>query len=155
MKIRADHVTVFVARPDASSTSHAFLQLRRAASDYLGGTWQLIRGCMEPGETAVQAAVREMREESGLTAQELYSLGPVETFYLWPTDTLVNSICFCAIVEPASQIILNPEHDDFRWIPRHDLDAQLMWASERRLVPEICRDILDNGIAKPRLLVQL
>jgi dihydroneopterin triphosphate diphosphatase len=155
LNIRTDHVTVFVARPDASSTSHDFLQLRRAAFDYLGGTWQLIRGCMEPGETAVQAAVREMREEASLTPTELYSLGPVETFYLWPTDTLINSICFCALVDSSRLVILNDEHDDFRWIPRPDLDANLMWASERRIFPDLCRDILDNGIAKPRLRVAL
>jgi 8-oxo-dGTP pyrophosphatase MutT (NUDIX family) len=155
MNVRADHVTVFVARADESNASHEFLQLRRAADDYLGGTWQLIRGCIEPGETAVAASLREMREESGLMPTELYSLGPVETFYLWPTDTIVNSICFCALVDRSMPVITNHEHDAFRWTPRHDLDAQMMWASERRLFPDLCRDILDNGIAKPRLSVQL
>ena len=41
MNVRHDHVTVFVARPAVSTRE--FLQLRRSAGDYLGGTWQTVR----------------------------------------------------------------------------------------------------------------
>ena len=62
MNVRPDMVAVYVVRPDESGTSHEFLQLRRSAGDYMGGTFQTIRGTSEPGETAVQAALRELRE---------------------------------------------------------------------------------------------
>jgi len=155
MNVRTDHVTVFVARVDARGTSHEFLQLRRAAADYLAGSWQLVRGCIEPGETAVAAALRELGEEAGLVPAEFYSLGSVETFYMWHDDFIWHSICFCAIVNRAAPVVLNDEHDASRWIPRAEFDAALTWSSERRILPDLCRDVLDDGLAKPHLHVKL
>ena len=44
-----------------------FLLLKRVASVRLGGTWQAVHGRIEAGETAWQAALRELKEETGLT----------------------------------------------------------------------------------------
>ena len=74
MKTRSDMVTVFVLRPDQSGDSWEFLQLQRAKDDYMGGTWQIIRGGSNPGEHMVAAALREMREETGLSPQEQANL---------------------------------------------------------------------------------
>ncbi|MGZ4384389.1 MAG: NUDIX domain-containing protein, partial [Gaiellaceae bacterium] len=41
--------------------------LLRYAPDY-GGYWHVVAGAVEPGESADQAALRELREETGLTA---------------------------------------------------------------------------------------
>ena len=49
MNVRYDHVTVLVARK--SGGGHQLLQLRRRGDDYLGGTWQTVRGTMEAGAT--------------------------------------------------------------------------------------------------------
>lgn len=155
MKIRNDMVTVFVVRPDESGSSHEFLQLRRAASDYMGGTWQIIRGGSDPGEHMVTAALREMREETGLAPQELYRLGTVECFYIDYDDTLWHAVGFCAVVSREQQIILNDEHDAFRWVPRIEMPSRVMWASERHLLADLFLDILDNGPGKPVLRVDL
>jgi dATP pyrophosphohydrolase len=146
-------VTVFVVRP--TTGDHEFLQLHRAATDYLGDTWQLVRGGIEPGETAVVAALRELREETGLTPREFYRLGSVETFYIPLEDTLWHSVAFCALVDAKTPIQLNDEHDDFRWVHRERMAGQSMWASERALLSDLFTDILDNGIAKPYLRVTL
>ena len=155
MKARHDMITVFVVRPDASGRSHEFLQLRRDRDDYMGGTWQIIRGGIEAGESPVAAALREMREESGLTPLEFYRLSSVESFYTAVDDTLWHSISFCAIVDRTQPVKLNEEHDDHRWIARSEMDENLMWASERHLLIDLCRDILDNGPAKPFLRIDL
>ena len=60
MNVRHDMVTVLVVRPDASGNSHEFLQLHRVADDYMGGTWQIIRGGVDADESYVEAALREM-----------------------------------------------------------------------------------------------
>jgi dATP pyrophosphohydrolase len=66
MKIRYDMIACHVVRPDETGASHEFLQLRRRADDYLGGTWQIVRGTCLPDEPAWQAALRELEEETGL-----------------------------------------------------------------------------------------
>lgn len=155
MNERSDMVTVFVVRPTADGHDHEFLQLHRAASDYLGNTWQIVRGGVEPGETATAAALREMREECGLGPREFYRLGSVETFYIPVEDTLWHSAAFCAVVDMNAAVVLNDEHDDYRWVHRERMAAHTMWASERGLLNDLFTDILDNGIAKPYLRVSL
>src|SRR5450432_1930322 len=145
MNARHDTVTVFVARPTEDNRSHEFLQLRRAAGDYMGGTWQIIRGGVDPHETWLAAGLRELREESGLTPDGLYRLGLIESFYIAVDDTLWHSVPFCAIVSRAQEVRLNEEHDAYRWIPRDAIIAHTMWASERQVLEEVCREILDDG----------
>jgi 8-oxo-dGTP pyrophosphatase MutT (NUDIX family) len=155
MKSRDAMVTVFVVRPDERGASQEFLQLHRSPDDYLGNTWQLVRGGVDAGETFAQAALRELMEEAGLTPQEFYRLGAVESFYTDVDDTLWHSVAFCAVVDRAQKVRLNEEHDAFRWIARDKIECEMMWASERKLLPDLCRDILDNGAAKEHLLIKV
>src|SRR5688500_9597163 len=118
MNVRHDMVTVFVVRPAATGASHQFLQVRRAPGDYMGDTWQIVRGGVETGESAVHAALRELREETGVSPREFYRLGCVESFYTSVDDTLWHAVPFCAIVGRDDTVRLNDEHVDFRWIGR-------------------------------------
>jgi dATP pyrophosphohydrolase len=152
MNVRNDHVTVFIVRAVAAN-EHEFLQLRRSAADYLGGTWQTVRGTSESGETAPQTALRELREETGLTPSEFYSLGIVEAFYIAAQDTMWHSPAFLAIVDVRAMITLDAEHDQFRWIPAADFEQQCMWASEKPLVRVILQELLAGSLCKPHLRV--
>ncbi len=153
MKVRHDHVTVFVVRP--VGTTREFLQLRRSANDYLGGTWQTVRGTTEAGESAVQTVLRELREETGLTPLQLYSIGIVETFYIIAGDTIYHSPAFLACVAGDASVTLDEEHDAFRWINESELDRAFMWPSERPLIAAIRSDLLDDAACKPHLRVKL
>src|SRR5438105_9615331 len=109
-------VTVFVARPDERGTSHEFLQLRRVAGDYMGGTWQTVRGVGEVGETAIAAALRELKEESSVAPREFYGLSSIDSFYTAKFDTIWHCAVFCAVVDRGQRIVLNDEHDAYRWV---------------------------------------
>ncbi|MBU4214901.1 MAG: NUDIX domain-containing protein [Actinobacteria bacterium] len=52
-------------RDDAGTITHVLLQHRALWSDQ-GGTWGVPGGAREPGETAVQGALREAAEEAGV-----------------------------------------------------------------------------------------
>ena len=155
MRTSSDMVTVFVVRPDAAGTSHEFLQLHRVPEDYMGKTWQLIRGGLNPGENAVRGALRELHEEAGLVPAEFYRLGTVESFYTPIDDTLWHSVAFCALVSRDAAVVLNEEHDGARWIPRSQFPRACMWASERELLDELFAEILGNGPAKALLRIML
>lgn len=153
MKARYDMIQCYVVR-NAANSGHEFLQLRRAAGDFMGGTWQSVYGGIKPGETAWQAAIRELREETGLSPLEFYQLDTVNTFYLAHDDCIWHCPGFCAIVDPQSDITLNEEHDASRWLTRDEFLAGLMWPGERLACAELCREILDNGPAKSHLRIR-
>ena len=155
MNVRHDMVSCYVVRPDAWGASHEFMQLRRAAGDYMGGTWQIVRGTSEPGETAPKAALRELREEAGLVPEEFYRLTHLEVFYIPADETIWHCPAFCAVVGRDADVQLNAEHDAVRWVPRASIDASTMWASEQVAIADLCRNILDNGPAKPFLRIEL
>ena len=78
MEARYDRIQCYVIR--LGGEGHEFLQLRRTAGDFMGGTWQSIYGGILAGETAWQAAARELKEETGLVPLEFYQLDTVNTF---------------------------------------------------------------------------
>ena len=145
------YVSCFVVRP--AGNSHEFLQLRRAPRKYMGGTWQLVTGGIDEGETAWQAAIRELREETSLAPIELYQVDVVNTFYLASTDTISHSPMFCAIVPCDAVVNLNEEHTEARWVPRDRIISQVMWPGERTALLEVFREILDGGPAKSYLRI--
>ncbi len=155
MNVRYDMVAVHVVRPDDAGASHEFLHLRRRRDDYMGGSWGIIRGGRDEHETACHAALRELREESGLVPGEFYKLSLMETFYLILGEAVWHVPCFCGVIGRDQQIVLNDEHDAFRWIARAEIDKATMWAGERLVVQELCREILDDGSAKPFLRIHL
>jgi 8-oxo-dGTP diphosphatase len=59
------HLTVYLLLQDEARR----LYLRRAGTSYGDGCWSLPSGHVKPGEGIVQAALRELREETGVTAR--------------------------------------------------------------------------------------
>ncbi len=153
METRSDMAQCWAVRQVGGR--HQFLLLRRAAGDYMGGTWQPVSGRIEPGETAWRAALRELDEETGLSATDLYTLDHVHCFYIPPADTLWHSVPFCAMVDPDAVVRLNDEHDDFRWIDRDDIDGELLWHGDRFVARRIGDEILDHGRARGFLRIDL
>ncbi|MGF1632415.1 MAG: NUDIX domain-containing protein [Phycisphaerae bacterium] len=158
MRHRSDMVAIFVIRLHPAR-GWQFLQLRRVADDYLGGTWQTVRGGIEPGETAPAAALRELREETGLVPAEFYRLGACEVFYIPSRDPAAETVwhcpSFCAVVPHDAEILLDEENDASRWIDEADVETAFMWASERVSLDDVRRSIIRNGPAKPYLKLQV
>jgi 8-oxo-dGTP pyrophosphatase MutT (NUDIX family) len=122
------------------------LQLRRAKEPLLG-TWQPVMGHVEAGETAVMAAVREVEEEVGLTAQSaawggMWALEQVHPFYIAAIDAIVLSPRFVVLVRGggAWSARLNAEHDGARWVGAAAAilpGGPLMWPGQRAALAEV------------------
>ncbi|HEX8322462.1 MAG TPA: NUDIX domain-containing protein [Tepidisphaeraceae bacterium] len=147
------YASVYVVRPVAGG--HELLLGRRAEGQYMGGTWQLISGGIEPDETAWQAAVREVKEETGLAVRELYRLTQVEPFYRADVDAIGIAVMFCAIVDPAAQVSINPEHTHLEWVPIDAAAGRLMWPGDIKGLAEMRTHILGDSSIKPHLRVPI
>ena len=89
--------------------------MRRAPGRILAGLWQCVSGSLEPGETVVAGALRELREETGYdaaTIEAFFSLDQVNQFHEPTVDAILTAAVFAARVEPDAEPVLSHEHDD-------------------------------------------
>lgn len=119
-----------------NSEAPLYLLIRRCGK-YLPGTWQMISGGIESGETASQAALREIQEETGLIPQALYSADAVETFYMQSNDKITFVPVFVAFVGNLKVSLSPKEHDAYEWLSFENAKDRLVWAEQRRVISHI------------------
>src|SRR5688500_2555865 len=144
-QIKPGVVDVFVIRPLAPEWK--ILVLQRAADTRCPGAWETIHGRIEPGERPEHAALREVREESGLDAERLYSI-TVHPFYLHAQQTVQLAIVFAAFVAEPVAVTTGSEHRAYEWLSVEDAIRRFVWPRERVSMREIV-SLLGAGDAGP------
>jgi 8-oxo-dGTP pyrophosphatase MutT (NUDIX family) len=136
-------VFLIADEPDGRSV----LTLQRSLSTRCPTAWETVHGRIEPGEAPEQAAVREVREETGLEVQRLYNV-TVQPFYLHKLATVELSVVFAAFVSRASEIVLGEEHMTYEWLSPEDAHDRLAWPRERSALRDVLH-LLKGGDAGP------
>ena len=141
--IKVATVDVYVLR--RVNESWRVLVLRRRKGTRCPGSREAVHGSIEPGERPDEAAVREVKEETGLAVERLYHVG-VQPFYIGSVGIVSLAVCFAAIVDESSRVTLADEHDGFDWLSGEAAEASLTWPRTRTMLREVL-DILKTGDA--------
>lgn len=118
-----------------------FLTLRKAQRSRLGGAWQAVHGSIRDRERAFDAAVRELREQTGLAPDRLFRVEYVEIFYQEDTDAIHTIPVFAAHVPNLPRPQLGARHTDFEWCHLDETLARFQFATQRHAAGLIARAV--------------
>ncbi|MCV0425201.1 MAG: NUDIX domain-containing protein [Roseibium sp.] len=126
------------------------LLLKRTQS--LAGEWCQVAGSIEDGETAWQAALRELEEETGLTPISLYSADTCEQFYEAARDAITMAPVFVAYIDPGHAVHLNHEHSEYRWVSFDDAVEMVAFGGQRRVLRWVEDEFVNREPSKHLLI---
>lgn len=106
--------------------------------------WGLPKGLVEPGEQPDQAALREVREETGLEAEILEPLGEISYWYVWEGERVRKKVAFFLMEATGGDISLHDhEMEEVRWFPRAEAPRRATYPSERALLRRVAEALSD------------
>jgi dihydroneopterin triphosphate diphosphatase len=134
------------------NTETHFLILQRAQEDKLyPGLWQIVTGTMKKNERAFKAAMRELKEEIGLTPQRCWTIPYVDTYFDLAKDTVQLIPVFAVELDSLSSPSLSSEHQRYDWLRFEDAKKRLVWPGQRRSL-EIVNDFIIGNRETARLI---
>lgn len=113
--------------------------LRREPEDF----WQSVTGSLLEGETPLKAALREVREETGLEASagladggfiNRYPIHPAWRARYAPAVKENTEYVFHLELDRTCEVRLSPEHREYRWLPRAEAAELASSATDRAAI---------------------
>jgi 8-oxo-dGTP diphosphatase len=98
------------------------LATRRSHGLHLAGFWEFPGGKIEPGETAKECIIREIREELNLDISIISKLQPVKYYYPGKSIRLIPFVC--NITDGRMNLT---DHSEFRWLAENEISS-IIWA---------------------------
>ena len=142
-----------VAAPLAVTTDGRVLITKRHPDKPWGGYWEYTGGSVVKGETPVQGALRELREETGIavSTQDLHPVYVDARPGIDNLDTIYHS--FVVFFDPAEQTIRLQEEETVAYdlLPYEDFKRVIL---EDRFVEPIRRRFLDHQEEYDRIIAE-
>ena len=151
MSARPDLVECWIQRIPAPGSPAEYLLLHRAPDRIYPGLWQCVTGRLEPDERVPQAALREVREETGLGPDDIeafYDLDQAATFYDEGPDAVVTSVIFAVRAATGAEIRRSAEHDDHAWLAALPAAERSVWPTYRETLDRLEHLARDPALAR-------
>ena len=97
--------------------------------------WSLPKGHIEDGETIEQTAMREVREETGISARVLESLGTIDYWFVAVRRRVHKTVHHFLLEAVGGELSdEDVEVTEVAWVPIAELEDRLAYTDERALV---------------------
>tara|TARA_B100001750_G_C15365050_1_gene524274 strand:- start:346 stop:834 length:489 start_codon:yes stop_codon:yes gene_type:complete len=107
-----------------------FLIMKRAKTKMYEHLWQGVAGKIEVGETAPEAAIRELEEETGFEPVRMFVADHVSKFYETHGDR-INLVPVFGIEVDREDVKISDEHCDFKWLDFKTARDTLVWKGQK------------------------
>lgn len=108
--------------------------------------WTLPKGLIDPGETPEEAAVREIREETGLIGTIIAPLGEKSFWFYLKSNNVrcKKSVSYFLVEQTGGDIAqFGPEVDEARWFGIEDAITTVSYRGDIELIRK-SRELLQN-----------
>lgn len=144
MKIISDIIEAHIYR--RKGEKYELLLLKRSSNeDVYPGIWQPITGRMKNDEKAWEAALREIREETGITPDSFFVVPNVNSYYNPQNDTTSIIPVFVGEVQENVEVQLSEEHDEYSWCSLEEALLLLAWPGQRKSARLIIEKAADEN----------
>ncbi len=107
--------------------------------------WSLPKGHLEPGETAEQAAVREVAEETGITGRITAPLGSLSYSFTVDGRRIHKRVHHFLMVAESGELSDDDiEVTEVAWVPLRRVPQVLAYAAERRIAHRATKVLADS-----------
>lgn len=139
-KIVSQIAEVYIFKNSGSEIK--YLLLKRAESEIYPGIWSVAGGRINENEKAYETALREMEEETGLTAKHFYRVDTVDSFYDIQNDEINLTPVFLAEANEG-EVMLSEEHSEYKWMTFDEAHENIFWIDWKKNI-KLINDILIN-----------
>ena len=118
------------------------LLLRRVHQQH--GIWCQVAGGIEACETAWPTALLEVKEETGLIFSEIWTANFCEQFYEPAKNRIATLPVFVDVAPPEAEVVLNAEHDAYRWVSCQEADQLFDFQGQRTMPAAVMAAFIDR-----------
>lgn len=116
-----------------------------------GTRWGLPKGWIEPGEPVEAAAVREVREETGLSARIVAPVDTIEYWFRWVRGgkpVRIHKRVHFFLMEAGDGDLgdHDQEVDEARWVPLDEAIGQVTYDGERRVLEQAREKLVPDRV---------
>jgi 8-oxo-dGTP pyrophosphatase MutT (NUDIX family) len=140
--VSAGGVVLAETRPDAPVALVAHRSVRGSLQ------WTLPKGAQEPGETVTVAALREVREETGLEVELIGPLDTIDYWFVWaPEQTRYHKFVHYFLMHAVGGDFAqhDSEMEDADWFTPEQARRRMAFANERKLLDLIPAVLAGQG----------
>ena len=126
----SNHSKTTTAKYDMSSRMYLIL-------GYPAGHWDFAKGKKEKGETDRQTALREVREETGITDLIIHDgfQREIEYEFMDKSGTMIHkTVIFFVGYTKTDEIILSNEHEGYSWLEYDDASFKITYGAARNVL---------------------